>query len=67
MLTNTLLLYMTQEALAKARTRLAARHDEDDTPRQSAGQVPFARMGRRSATYWRPDKVERHRQAALRN
>jgi hypothetical protein len=38
MLTNTLLLYMTQEALAKARAKLHARKDDGapktDTPRE---------------------------------
>ena len=37
MLTNTLLLYMTQEALAKARARLTAR--KDDRPAKDASHA----------------------------
>lgn len=37
MLTNTLLLYMTQEALAKARARLTAR--KDDAPANREPQI----------------------------
>jgi len=39
MLTNTLLLYMTQEALAKARARLTARKDEAAPEQQHAAAV----------------------------
>ncbi len=50
MLTNTLLLYMTQEALAKARAKLAGRKDEaaaKPAP-QLAGETPAVwQAGRR--------------------
>jgi hypothetical protein len=39
MLTNTLLLYMTQEALAKARARLTARKSEATTAREPQMQA----------------------------
>lgn len=68
MLTNTLLLCITQEALTKVRDRArdrfgAARRDEEAVP---DNVVPI-QYSRRRATYWRADKIEQHRQAALRN
>lgn len=68
MLTNTLLLYMTQEALTKVRAKArdhfgTARRDEDAIP----DNVVPVQFSRRRATYWRADKIEQHRQAALRN
>jgi hypothetical protein len=68
MLTNTLLLCITQEALTKVRARArdhfgAARRDADAIP---DNVVPI-QYSRRRATYWRADKIEQHRQAALRN
>jgi hypothetical protein len=72
MLTNTLLLCITQEALTKVRARVrdrardhfgAARRDADAIP---DNVVPI-QYSRRRATYWRADKIEQHRQAALRN
>lgn len=39
MLTNTLLLYMTQEALTKARRRLQARKEDDSAPRGEAVEM----------------------------
>jgi hypothetical protein len=51
MLTNKLLLYMTQEAIAKARARLTARKDEaaSDHERQSAPVQPAWQLARRHA------------------
>ncbi|MEK9971775.1 MAG: hypothetical protein VW600_21760 [Ferrovibrio sp.] len=52
MLTNTLLLYMTQEAIAKARAKLNARRDEVDSttePDMPAGQ-PAWQTARRPMT-----------------
>lgn len=64
MLTNTLLLCITEEALTKVRDRFSAtRRDEDAIP---DNVVPI-QYSRRRATYWRADKIEQHRQAALRN
>ncbi|MFN4164294.1 MAG: hypothetical protein ACK4FJ_18245 [Ferrovibrio sp.] len=64
MLTNTLLLCITQEALTRVRDRFGAnRRDDDATP---DNVVPI-QYSRRRATYWRADKIEQHRQAALRN
>lgn len=71
MLTNTLLLCITQEALTKVRARArdhfgAARRDADAIPDNPDNVVPI-QYSRRRATYWRADKIEQHRQAALRN
>lgn len=68
MLTNTLLLCITQEALTKVRARArdrfgAARREADAIP----DNVAPIQYSRRRATYWRADKIEQHRQAALRN
>ncbi len=52
MLTNTLLLYMTQEALAKARAKLAARKGESaakPAPQLSAEPPAVWQAGRRPA------------------
>jgi hypothetical protein len=52
MLTNTLLLYMTQEALAKARARLSARKSEataKPAPQPAAEQPAVWQTGRRPA------------------
>ncbi|MCW0233833.1 MAG: hypothetical protein OJJ21_09570 [Ferrovibrio sp.] len=51
MLTNTLLLYMTQEALAKARARLIPRKDETsaDHARHMAPVQPAWQLARRQA------------------
>lgn len=51
MLTNTLLLYMTQEALAKARARLTARKAEAETKplQQLAAGQPVWRAANRNA------------------
>ncbi|WP_300300652.1 hypothetical protein [Ferrovibrio sp.] len=68
MLTNTLLLYMTQEALAKARARLAAarRHDGELPPVEAQAR-PRAGSARRRAVYWRYENPELRQQAALHN
>lgn len=51
MLTNTLLLYMTQEALAKARDRLTSRKDETsaDHERHTPPVQPAWQLARRQA------------------
>jgi hypothetical protein len=49
MLTNTLLLYMTQEALTKARRRLQGRKPTDETATHTTGTAtPVRRAIRRS-------------------
>lgn len=52
MLTNTLLLYMTQEALAKARAKLTARKDEaiaKDGPHAASAQPAWQSARRHTA------------------
>jgi hypothetical protein len=72
MLTNTLLLCITQEALTKVRARVRDRaRDRFNAGRRDAVAIPDnvvpIQYSRRRATYWRADKIEQHRQAALRN
>lgn len=52
MLTNTLLLYMTQEALAKARARLTARREDEPgkrDPQAASHQQPAWQAARRQS------------------
>jgi len=68
MLTNTLLLCITQEALTKVRARA---RDHFGAGRRDAVAIPDnvvpIQYSRRRATYWRADEIEQHRQAVLRN
>lgn len=68
MLTNTLLLCITQEALTKVRAKA---RDHFGAARQEADAIPDnvvpIHYSRRRATYWSADKIEQHRRAALRN
>ncbi|MFN4309446.1 MAG: hypothetical protein ACK4FK_02550 [Ferrovibrio sp.] len=76
MLTNTLLICITQEALAKTRARLAARRKDksgaDGTPATKPTSKSGAKAGQPAphldlAAYRRREPAERPRMAALRH